>query len=139
MKLIVLNKAQLKNIFTNYYAKYLSQNNSNRHYIIKYNKNTFTNTTFSNNIKLGEGNGKYKFIEKNGNTLLNVQYQNVFPSPYKNSPFNKSNNFFPKLSNYTIGPFYTIIPREDVIWLPILYSHIQMEKGFKVLNFYKYF
>ena len=37
MKLIVLNKAQLKNIFTNYYAKYLSQNNSNRHYIIKYN------------------------------------------------------------------------------------------------------
>ena len=138
MKLTILHKDQLKKIFSNYYAKYLSQNNPNRHYIIKYNKNTFTNTTFENNIKLGQGNGKYKLIEHNGNTCINVQYENVFTSPYKNSPFNKNNDFFPKLSNYTIGPFYTIIPRENVTWLPILYSHIQMEKGFKVLNFYKY-
>jgi len=138
MKLSILHKDQLINIFSNYYAKYLSQHNPNRHYIIKYHKNTFTNTTFENNVKLGEGNGKYKLIENNGTTCINMQYENVFTSPYKKSPFNKNNEFFPKLSNYTIGPFYTIIPKEEVIWLPILYSHIQIEKGFKVLNFYKY-
>ena len=138
MKLSILRKDQLKNVFSNYYAKYLSQHNPNRHYIIKYHKNRFTNTTFENNVKLGQGNGTYKLIENNGTTSINVQYENVFTSPYKKSPFNKNNEFFPKLSNYTIGPFYTIIPKEDITWLPILYSHIQMEKGFKVLNFYKY-
>lgn len=138
MKLYALRKDQLINIFSNYYAKYLSQHNSNRHYIIKYRENTFTNTTFENNIKLGEGNGKYKLIESNGNTCINVQYENVFTSPYENSAFNKNNSFFPELSNYTIGPLYTIVPKEDVIWLPILYNHLQIEKGFKVLNFYKY-
>ena len=89
MKLSILRKDQLINIFSNYYAKYLSQHNPNRHYIIKYHKNTFTNTTFENNVKLGEGNGKYKLIENNGTTCINVQYENVFTSPYKKSPFNK--------------------------------------------------
>ena len=138
MKLSILHKDQLKYILSNYYVKYLSQNNPNRHYIIKYNKNTFTNTTFENNKKLGQSNGKYKLIDNNGNTCINVKYENVFTSPHKNSAFNKNNDFFPKLSNYTIGPFYTRISKEDVTWLPILYNHLQMEKGFKVLNFYKY-
>lgn len=139
MKLVTCNKVQLEWMFNNYYAKYLSQHNSNRHYILKYNKNrTFTNHTFENNILLGEGNGIYKIIEKEDQCVLNVQYSTVFSSPNKSSPFYPQNSFYPRLCNYTLGPFYTIIPNQHVIWLPILYSHLQKEKGFKVLNFYKH-
>ncbi len=88
-------------------------------------------------IPFSSNNGKYKLIENNGNPCINVEYENVFTSPHKNSPFNKNNDFFPKLSNYTIGPFYTIIPKEDVTWLPVLYSHIHTEKGSQVLHFYQ--
>ena len=55
MNLMPCTRNQIKIIFKEYYAKYMSQHNSNRHYIIKYNdNNTFINTTFENNIKLGE-------------------------------------------------------------------------------------
>ena len=40
MKLVPCNKQQIKGIFNNYYAKYLSQHDNSRHYIIEYNKNT---------------------------------------------------------------------------------------------------
>jgi len=138
MNLVPCTRHQVTNIFTEYYAKYLSQHNNNRHYIIKYNENnTFTNSTFENNIKLGESSGTYKLIDEKGQCLINIRYNNVFNSPNKNSPFHIQNMFYPKLSNYTLGPFYTVIPKEDVIWLPVLYNHLQIEKGFKVLNFYK--
>jgi|TARA_B110000858_G_C17711443_1_gene430783 hypothetical protein len=138
MNLIPCTRNQIKVIFKEYYAKYLSQHNSNRHYIIKYNdNNTFTNSTFENNIKLGESNGTYNLINEKTHCLINIRYTNIFNSPNKNSPFNKQNSFYPKLSNYVIGPFYTIIPKDDVTWLPVLYNHLQLEKGFKVLNFYK--
>jgi len=138
MNLVPCTRHQVKNIFTEYYAKYLSQHNNNRHYIIKYNENnTFTNSTFENNIKLGESVGTYKLIDEKGQCLINIRYNNVFNSPNKNSPFHIQNRFYPKLSNYTLGPFYTVIPKEDVIWLPVLYNHLQIEKGFKILNFYK--
>ncbi len=138
MNLIPCTRYQLQSIFIKYNAKYLSQHNNNRHYIIKYNENnTFTNSTFENNIKLGESNGTYNFINENGECLINIRYKNVFDSPNKNSPFHIQNSFYPKLSNYLLGPFYTIIPKDDVRWLPVLYNHLQMEKGFKVLNFYK--
>ena len=94
-------------------------------------------STFENNIKLGESSGTYKLIDEKGQCLINIRYNNVFNSPNKNSPFHIQNMFYPKLSNYTLGPFYTVIPKEDVIWLPVLYNHLQIEKGFKVLNFYK--
>jgi len=131
-------KPQLQSLFRGYYAKYLSQHNSNRHYIITYNENTtFTNSIFENNEKIGTSNGIYSFVHKNEQCLMNIQYQNVFSSPNVNSPFHTQNSFYPHLSNYTLGPFYTVFPKERVIWLPILYNHLQMEKGFKVLNFYK--
>ena len=78
MKLTILHKEQLKNIFSNYYAKYLSQNNPNRHYIIKYNKNTFTNTTFENNIKLGQCNGNTE--DENEVSRDDVSF-NIYPNP----------------------------------------------------------
>ena len=138
MKLIPCNKQQIKCIFNNYYAKYLSQHDISRHYIIEYNNNTtFSTSTFENNIKIGEGFGIYNLLEVDDKCHINIQYNTVISSPNSNSPFNPKNVFYNELSNYTIGPFYTIIPNEPVIWLPVLYSHLQMEKGFKVLNFYR--
>lgn len=138
MNLASCTKEQLRTIFRQYYAKYLSQHNSNRHYIIKYNENnTFTNSTFENNVKIGTSRGTYFYINKDNQCLINIQYQNVFPSPNISSPFHKRNIFYPKLSNYTLGPFYTSLPNEPVILLPVLYKHLQLENSFKVLNFYK--
>lgn len=139
MNLSSCTKHQLKYIFTNYYAKYLSQHNSSRHYIIKYNdNNTFTNSTFENNIKLGESDGTYNLIDEKGECLINIRYKNVFNSPNITSPFYQKNSFYPHLSNYTIGPFYTAILKDtNVKWIPVLYNHLQIEKSFKVLNFYK--
>ena len=139
MKLIKCNKHQINYLFSKYYVKYLSQNDSSRHYIINYDNNncTFSTKTFENNIHIGEGYGKYKLLDVNDNCHINIQYSSVYSSPNITSPFNPKNLFYPKLSDYTIGPFYTIIPNEPVKWLAVLYSHLQMEKGFKVLNFYK--
>lgn len=139
MKLVTCSKFDLKWIFKNYYVKYLSQHNSNRHYILNYkDDNTFINSTYEDNKLLGEGNGKYYLIEIGDDCFLNVQYSKVYSSPNKSSPFHPQNSFYPKLQNYTLGPMYTIRPAEPVIWLPVLYSHLQKEKGFKVLNFYKH-
>lgn len=138
MKLIPCNRQQLMLIFKERYAKYLSQHNDNRHYIIKYNENeTFTTHTFENNIQLGVGYGKYTLVDNSGECLINIRYDNIVPSPNKSSPMNPNNSFYNNLSNYTIGPLYTRIPDKPVIWLPVLYNHLQLEKGFKVLNFYK--
>ena len=140
MNLYSLSKKQLKTILKGSYAKYLSQHDPKRHYIINYNlDNTFLIHTFNKNKYLGTGNGNYYILEKNNESLLNIQYKTIFPSPNIKSPMNPKNNFYPKLKNYTIGPFYTTIPPKPVKWLPVLYNHIQMEKGFKVLNFYKFF
>ena len=47
MNLLPCTRNQIKVIFKEYHAKYMSQHNSNRHYIIKYNdNNTFINSTF---------------------------------------------------------------------------------------------
>ena len=138
MILVPCNKSQVKYIFTNYYAKYLSQHDERRHYIINYNiDKTFTTGTFENNIKIGEGCGRYNLIDIEDKCNINIQYRYLMPSPNLNSPFNPNNNFYNKLNNYTIGPFYTILPSEPVKWIPVVYSHLQLEKGFKVLNFYK--
>ena len=140
MNLHSLTKKQLKSILQTSYAKYLSQNDPKRHYIINYHRdNTFITHTFQKNKYLGSGNGTYKIIEKNNESLLNIKYKIIFPSPNVKSPMNPNNDFYPKLKNYIIGPFYTILPNENIRWLPVLYNHIQMEKGFKVLNFYKFF
>lgn len=140
MRLIPCNSQQLVTIFKERYAKYLSQHDINRHYIIRYNDDgTFTSSTFENHIQLGEGHGRYTIVERiKGGPLINIQYKTIFPSPNISSPMNPNNSFYPHLHNYTIGPFYTRIPDEPVTWLPVLYNHLQMEKGFKVLNFYKY-
>jgi hypothetical protein len=134
----VLKKEELQRIFHERFAKYLSQHNENRYYKITYNSDgTFTNQTYENNIKLGESYGTYSFqSNENDECILNIQYKHVYPSPNKTSPFHVENSFYPKLANYTIGPFYTKYLNQELIWLPILYNHLQIEKGFKVLNFY---
>lgn len=140
MRLIPCNTQQLVTIFNERYAMYLSQHDMNRHYIIRYKDDgTFTTTTFEKQVQLGEGHGRYTIVERmKGGSLLNIRYNTIFPSPNISSPMNPNNSFYNQLHNYTIGPFYTIIPVEQVRWLPVLYNHLQLEKGFKVLNFYKY-
>ena len=133
-----LSPQQLKLILSTKKAKYLSQHDITRHYIINYNNDsTFTIETFQNNKKLGEGNGKYYILANNKDeAILNVNYISVFESPNKDSPFSKKNSFYPKLKDYTIGPFYGIIPDVDTNWLPIFYKHLIEGRSFKVLNFY---
>ena len=133
-----LTKAELENILKNKYAKYLSQHDINRHYIIKYNdNNNFINETYENNKKIGEGYGNYYILENEHNeAIMNVQYKSVFHSPNKDSPFHPHNSFYSQLKDYKIGPFYGNIPNVEVNWLPILYKHLIKNRGFKVLNFY---
>ena len=135
----VLKKEELQRIFQERTAKYLSQHNENRHYKITYNNDgTFTNQTYENNIIIGESYGTYNLQNNiNDECVINIQYKHVFHSPNESSPFHINNPFYPKLSNYTIGPFYTRCLNEDLKWTPILYNHLQIEKGFKILNFYK--
>jgi len=138
MNLSELTKKQVQKLFKYNYAKYLSQHDPKRHYLIHYNlDNTFLIHTFNKNKYLGTGCGIYNLIDKEDECLINIQYKNVFPSPNFKSPMNPYNSFYPQLKNYTIGPLYTKLPSENVKWLPVLYNHLQIEKGFKVLNFYR--
>ena len=137
MKLIPCNKSQLIDIFKERTAKYLSQHDMNRHYTVKYHDNkTFETTTYEDNRRIGIGWGIYEFVGNPNECKVNIQYESIFPSPHKSSPMNPSNPFYPNLKNYVIGPFYTRL-NTSVTWLPLLYNHLQLEKGFKVLNFYK--
>ena len=133
-----LCKNSLQKIFSQNYAKYLSQHDSSRFYLINYlDKGQFYIQTYHKNKLLGSGNGTYAFIDSNEGCKLNIKYHKIFPSPNHKSPMHIENPFYSELRNYQIGPFYTIIPIEPVIWIPVLYNHIQMKNGFKVLNFYK--
>ena len=134
----VLNKEQLQHIFNDRKAKYLSQNNINRHYIINYNNdNTFTNDTYENNTKIGSSYGNYKFLKNDkGEDIIHIKYNYVFLSPNINSPFNENNEFYKKLfEGYSIGPFYLKYPTHPDILLSCLYEH--QISGYKILNFYK--
>jgi hypothetical protein len=135
----VLTKEELMRIFHERTAKYLSQHNENRHYKITYNDNgTFTNKTYENNVALGESYGTYTFqTNADGECVINIRYKYVFNSPNITSPFHVDNPFYSILSDYIIGPFYTKYLNQESTWVPILYNHLQIEKGFKVLNFYK--
>lgn len=130
---------QIKIIFTNKVAKYLSQNKMNRHYIIKYNVDgTFTNDTFECNMLLGTSHGTYILTEdENKQVFINIKYTYVFPSPHDNSPFNINHLFYPELFNgYMIGPLYGKITNNMTLMTPILYPHSNANMGFKILNFY---
>jgi hypothetical protein len=101
-----LSSDELKWLFKNKKAKYLSKNNIDRHYIITYNDdNTFTTDGYINNIKSGRSYGTYS-IEPNG--TCNVFYEHVSPSVNRNSIFNPNNKYYSSLTNYTIGQFYLI-------------------------------
>ena len=66
----VLKEEELRHIFQERTAKYLSQHNENRHYKISYNDDgTFTNKTYENNILLGESYGTYSFQMQTANVL----------------------------------------------------------------------
>jgi len=101
-----LSSDDLKWLFKNKKAKYLSKNNMDRHYIIAYNDdNTFTTDRYVNNIKSGRSHGTYS-IEPNG--TCNVFYEHVSPSVNRDSLFNPMNKNYATLSNFTIGPFYLV-------------------------------
>jgi hypothetical protein len=134
----ILTEQEVKQIFNERTAKYLSQHNKNRHYEISYNADlTFTNTTFEDNKPIGISYGTYNLkTNDSGNCVINIRYEYVYNSPNITSPFHKDNPFYPKLSDYTIGPLYTKFLDQKLIWVPILYNHLQIEKGYKILNFY---
>jgi len=133
-----LCKNSLQKIFSQNYAKYMSQHDSSRFYIINYLDNErFNIQTHRENKLLGSGNGTYAFIDSKDGCKLNIKYNKIFPSPNPKSPMHIANPFYSELRDYQIGPFYTVIPMESVLWIPVLYNHIQMKKGFKILNFYK--
>ena len=133
-----LGRHSLQKIFSQNYAKYLSQHDPSRFYIIHYLDNgQFITQTHQKNKLLGSGNGTYTFIDSDDGCKINIKYDKVFPSPNKQSPMHVENPFYPELRNYQIGPFYTVAPREAVTWLPVLYNQIQGDRGFKILNFYK--
>lgn len=139
LSLELLPIEQVRYIFTNKVAKYLSQNRMNRHYIIKYNiDGTFTNDTFECNVLLGTSIGTYNLTENdNKEVFINIKYIYVFPSPHITSPFNINNSFYPELFNgYTIGPLYGNISNDMTLLYPILYPHSNAHIGFKILNFY---
>lgn len=101
-----LSSDELKWLFKNKKAKYLSKNNIDRHYIITYNDDkTFTTDGYINNIKSGRSHGTYS-IEPNG--TCNIFYEYVSPSLNHNSIFNPMHPNHSSLTNYTIGPFYLI-------------------------------
>ena len=133
-----LGRHSLHRIFTQHYAKYLSQHDSSRFYIINYLDNgQFLTQTHQRNKLLGAGRGTYAFLGDGVGCKINIKYEKVFPSPNEKSPMHPENPFYPELRDYQIGPFYAATPRESYTWLPVLYNQIQGDQGFKVLNFYR--
>lgn len=101
-----LSSDELKWLFKNKKAKYLSKHNINTHYIIIYNDDqTFTNNRYISNIKSETSYGTYS-IGPNG--ICNIFYEHVSPSLNHNSIFNPMHPNHSSLTNYTIGPFYLI-------------------------------
>ena len=145
MNFKTLNIQLVTELLKNYNAKYLSQHDITRHYIIEYDTESFTNTTYENNIPIGVSNGTYKLLEnEKGQCLMNIKYETIFESPNIDSPFNKKNSFYSSLNNYTIGPFYVTHynfninnePKSETHWYPVLYNHLLFNDKYKVLNFY---
>ena len=133
-----LSKLQTEYIFKNKIAKYLSQNNKNRHYLIKYmDDGKFRNDTYELNYLIGSSFGTYSLSEKQGDTFVNIQYQKVFTSPNIKSPFHPNNDFHRHLfSGYTIGPLYSKLSIDDTLTIPVLYDNLNTDYTFKILNFY---
>ena len=138
INLTALSKTQLTRLLSTHYAKYLSQHDPTRHYIINYKPNGFFEiTTHKHNLQLGHGYGKYAVRETPIGAMMDVQYKRIHDSPNLTSPMNPHNHFYPHLlRGYSIGPFYTHGIDVGATWQPVLYSHIQKERAFKVLNFY---
>lgn len=141
-----LNLQQIRNLFSSHYAKYLSQHDPSRHYRIDFREVTdtrgeFVTTTCKYDKILGQGYGQYairsKFDIPDGPAIMDVKYDHVFDSPHITSPMCPQNSFYPQLrAGYTLGPFYTSGIDIGAAWQPVIYSHLQKERAFKVLNFY---
>ena len=139
MHLKTLNKPSLEYLLKFNYAKYLSQHSFDRHYIITYNQdNVFNTYTFEKNELLGIGDGKYNLIDTQIGCVMNIKYERIFDSPYLTSPMCPANKFYPRLKNYTIGPFYTQFDDTNTPLQQVLYTNIHNKSGFKTLNFYPY-
>lgn len=133
-----LTKEELEIVFRNKKAKYLSNNDMNRHYIINYNDdNTFTTDTHENNVNIGQSYGTY---EINVDGTINIKYKYVFPSPNKNSPFNTSNSFYKQLSNYVIGPYHIYNNtnfKKNIINNDVIHAMYKKDQTIiKILTFY---
>lgn len=134
----------LKKIFRKRISKYLSQHSIHRKYIIKYGEDgTFINQTFDKYINIGTSYGNYLLFEKNNNLYLYIVYKSVYPSPYEESPFHPSHDFYPKLKEgYVIGPLFMYDrgdKKEEILkninMISIMY--INDYNYLKTLNFYK--
>jgi len=147
LKLTPLTRLQMRNLINSHYAKYLSQHDPSRHYRIDYrelcdSEGVFTISTHKFDKVLGYGHGRYimrdMFDIQDGPALMDIQYNRVFDSPHTESPMCPQNWFYPQLRDgYTIGPFYTSGIGAVATWQPVIYSHLQKERAFKVLNFYR--
>ena len=139
MNLVPLSIGQMRRVFQQKVAKYASQHDPYRFYIIDYKAdNEFATHTYENGKLLGTGQGKYELFNAMTipGALLQVSYESIHNSPNPDSPMHPRNSFYPKLRDYTIGPFYTQALDMNSRWQPILYQHLQKDKAFKVLNFY---
>ena len=124
-----LSYEKLSEIILDSKCKYSSAQSMKRTYVIEYKSDgTFINSRFfinsrsddtffkSNNEtnkiiierEINVGSGTFQIVEENGNGLINIQYNKIIPSENEKSPMNENNPFFPKLKNYSIGPFYIV-------------------------------
>uniref|UniRef100_A0A6C0CQS5 Uncharacterized protein n=1 Tax=viral metagenome TaxID=1070528 RepID=A0A6C0CQS5_9ZZZZ len=138
MKLTTLSKTQLRRVFHKKVAKYVSQHDPYRFYLIDYKTDDcFYTHTYENGKLLGSGQGEYELFDLGiSGAVMEVKYNNIVSSPNPESPMHPDNSFYPKLKKYLVGPFYTQALDLNSKWQPILYQHLQKEKAFKVLNFY---
>jgi len=129
-----LSSDDLKWLFKNKKAKYLSKNNVDEHYIIAYNDdNTFTTDRYINGIESGRSYGTYS-IEPNG--TCNVFYEYVSPSGNRDSVFNPMNKNYATLSNYTIGPFYLVDKTNVYDSTTVINVYYDCEHCNRVMTFY---
>lgn len=133
MNLVKLTTCQLERIFSVKYAKYLSQHNVDRHYIINYNiDKTFTTSLYVKNVLQGKSYGTYNLNDDR----INIKYLSVFPSPYIESPFHPLNPFHNNLKDYYISNIFTYPDYDIHDTIPLFYSHLTIGNKIKVLTLY---
>lgn len=102
-----LSKRELEELIVDSHAKYQSKSNPNREYEIVYNKDgTFEMHTLVNGTSSGKTTGTYSIDSYLTRGYIELKYDNIVESPYKQSTFNKLNsNTIYKTKQRILGPF----------------------------------